>query len=307
MRAVALQGYFSQTGVPGYSSALARHTLSVLKPVSGDKVRREVVDAAKCGACHEWFEGHGGNRVIGLGTQGPVVCAACHVPNLTTSGRGADPATVIARLKTAGANTPLIWDLNANGVCDAAEDANADTFCDVLDGMLLAGYDPADPLTFPEVTNDLKELVHAIHGAEARETPFREVRDRGSSGVFYYDFSFVTYPNTKDACLACHKPGTYSGVPDGAAMTNWRTSNGVDDRTNILAARNTVPNAMDTVATPFASACWACHDSALAKAHMEQNGAFIGDLRMNSHTGSETCALCHGPGRIADIQVVHGL
>ncbi len=80
--------------------------------------------------------------------------------------------------------------------------------------------------------------------------PFREVRDRSSSGVSYYDFSFVTYPNNKDACLACHKPETYSEVPKGASVTSWRTSNGVDDRTNILAARESVPNDMDTVATP---------------------------------------------------------
>lgn len=304
MRAVALQGYFSQTGVPGVTGALARHTLSVLKEVTGDAKRREVVDPQKCGACHEWFEAHGGNRVIGLGTQGPVVCAACHVPNLTTSGRGADPATVLARLQ---GNTDLIWDLNRNGTCDPEEDVYADGQCNVLDGMLLAGYDPADPLTFPEVTNNFKEMIHAIHGGEKRTTPFREVRDRGASGVFYYDFSFITYPNNKDACLACHKAGTYSGVPDGAGVTNWRTSNGTDDRTNILAARNTVPNDMDRVATPYASACWACHDSPLATFHMEQNGAFIGGVRAESPAGFETCAVCHGPGRVADVQVVHGL
>ncbi|MBP7124800.1 OmcA/MtrC family decaheme c-type cytochrome [Myxococcota bacterium] len=308
MRAVALQGYFSQTGVPGYSAALGRHTLSVVKEVTGDAKRREVIDSQKCGACHEWFEGHGGNRVAGLGSTGANICATCHVPNLTTSGRGADPATVIARLQTAGANTPLIWDLNANGACDPEEDAYVDGTCDVLDGMVLAGYDPADPLTFPEVTNNLKEMLHAIHGAAIRTGAFREVRDRGTSGVFYYDFSHVTYPNNKDACLACHKTGTYLTVPEGASATTWRTSNGIDDRTNILAARTTVPNAQDTVATPYASACYSCHDSAMAKAHMEQNGGQIGvDRQSMTNPPLETCALCHGAGRAADVKVAHGL
>jgi len=308
MRAVALQGYFSQTGVPGFSTALARHTLSVVKGVTGDAQRREVIDSQKCGACHEWFEGHGGNRVAGLGSTGPNICATCHVPNLTTSGRGADPATVLARLRTAGANTPLVWDLNRNGACDPEEDANGDTACDVLDGMLLAGFDPADPLTFPEVTNDLKEMIHAIHAAEVRSGAFREVRDRGTSGVFYLDFSHITYPNTKDACLACHKAGTYLAVPEGASATNWKTFNGVDDRTNILAARNTVPNAQDVVATPYASACYSCHDSAIAKAHMEQNGGQIGVDRQSLATPVlETCVLCHGAGRAADVKVAHGL
>lgn len=304
MRAVALQGYFSQSGVPGVSGNLPRYALSVVKEVAGDEKRRDVVDQEKCGACHEWIAAHGGNRVVGLGGKGPLVCAACHVPNLTTSGRGADPATVLLRLKL---NTDLAWDLNRNGLCDPEEDLYADAQCDVLDAMLIAGYDPADPLTFPEVTNNLKELVHAIHGAEVRSTPFREVRDRGSAGVFYYDFSFVTYPNTKDSCLACHKPGTYLDVPEGAALTNWKTSNGIDDRTNILAARDTVPNPQDVVATPYASACWSCHDSKLAAIHMEQNGAFVSKLRQDSQTGLETCVLCHGPGRIADIEKMHGI
>jgi hypothetical protein len=33
--------------------------------------------------CHEWFEGHGGNRV-----KETQVCVVCHVPGLATSGRG---------------------------------------------------------------------------------------------------------------------------------------------------------------------------------------------------------------------------
>jgi len=69
-----------------------------------------------------------------------------------------------------------------------------------------------------------------------------------------------------------------------------------------------VPNAQDVVATPFASTCFACHDSELARAHMEQNGAAIWDLRQSIGSSNlETCAVCHGPGKMADIQVVHGL
>jgi OmcA/MtrC family decaheme c-type cytochrome len=77
LRAVALQGYFSQV-----SPALARHTPGVIKNVTGDTVRRTVVDSAKCANCHEWFEGHGGNRVYEI-----QMCLPCHVPNLSSSGR----------------------------------------------------------------------------------------------------------------------------------------------------------------------------------------------------------------------------
>lgn len=79
MRAVALQGYYTQT-VDGTS--YARHAKSVLMPVDGDDTRRVVVDNEGCAGCHEWVEGHGGNRVYETG-----VCVMCHNPSLSSSGR----------------------------------------------------------------------------------------------------------------------------------------------------------------------------------------------------------------------------
>lgn len=76
MRAVALQGYFTQV-----SPAAARHAISVVKEVTGDAVRRKIVDPEKCSNWHEWFEGRGGNRVYR--TQ---VCVVCRVPGLAASG-----------------------------------------------------------------------------------------------------------------------------------------------------------------------------------------------------------------------------
>jgi OmcA/MtrC family decaheme c-type cytochrome len=275
MRAVALQGYWSQVAYFADGTNLARHTLSVVKPVTGDAVRREIIDNTKCASCHEWFEGHGGNRNIGALSVGQNVCTVCHVPNLSTSGRGADPATVVARLLTGGS---LAWDLDFDGVCDAAtEDKNADTKCDVLDAMITAGYTPTDPLTFPEVTNNLKDMIHGIHGAANRTIPYREVRDRGASGVFYYDFSEVTYPNENDKCLACHKPGTYDAeLPAGVLATTDKTSNGTDTFAGIAAARKSVPNTVDLVTSPTAAACYSCHNSTIATAHFQQNGGVVG-------------------------------
>jgi OmcA/MtrC family decaheme c-type cytochrome len=75
MRTVALQGYFTQV-----SPAAARHGVMVTKAVSGEE-RRLVVDSAKCAQCHEYFEGHGGNRNYNMDG-----CTVCHVPNLSSSG-----------------------------------------------------------------------------------------------------------------------------------------------------------------------------------------------------------------------------
>ena len=60
-------GILDAGAAPG--CACARHAISVVKSVTGDAVRRKVVDATKCASCHEWFEGHGGNRVIGRETR----------------------------------------------------------------------------------------------------------------------------------------------------------------------------------------------------------------------------------------------
>jgi cytochrome c553 len=42
--------------------------------------------------------------------------------------------------------------------------------------------------------------------------------------------------------------------------------------------------------------CGSCHDSDTAQAHI---------AAQTSGTGVESCAVCHGPGRIEDVAVVH--
>ncbi|MFZ4438632.1 MAG: OmcA/MtrC family decaheme c-type cytochrome [Syntrophales bacterium] len=76
LRTVALQGYFTQV-----TPALARHAVMKTKSVSGED-RRLVVDSDKCAQCHEYFEGHGGNRNYNMDG-----CVVCHNPNLSSSGR----------------------------------------------------------------------------------------------------------------------------------------------------------------------------------------------------------------------------
>ena len=82
MRAVGLQGYYSIDTTGDGEADYSLHTPSVVQPVAGDDVRRTVIDNNKCANCHEWFEGHGGNRVLNM-----EICVLCHVPNLSSSGR----------------------------------------------------------------------------------------------------------------------------------------------------------------------------------------------------------------------------
>jgi len=289
LRAVALQAYFTQV-----EPAVARHTISVVKNVTGDALRRIVIDPAKCGNCHEWLELHGGSRVIAAASDPtqPALCVMCHNPNLSSSGRTVNPDEPLQEATVAAVGE--------------------------------------DPLIYPERSMQLKNLVHGIHAADRRTEDYEFVRNF-RNGI-YFDFSEVTFPGVLNNCLTCHFEGTYElPLPDGVLMSTERTTTDdpAEDKDAILGVRDTVPNSTDLVNTPTTSTCYQCHDSELAVAHMEQNGGqinvllreelvvgadFVGvgadaltrDEVLASGT-TESCVICHGAGRIADLKVVHGI
>jgi OmcA/MtrC family decaheme c-type cytochrome len=265
LRAVALQGYFSQTVavVGGGTESVGRHTYSVIEAVSGDAERREVVDNDKCLACHEIIEGHGGNRVSNV-----AVCVTCHNPNLSSSGRTVETP-----------NETIIGQLGA------------------------------DPLAYPEDSNNMKDLIHGLHASGIRTTDYEFVRNR--NGGAYYNWSEVTFPGVLSDCLTCHKEGTYEvPVASGALATTVKTTTGnpSETRTEISGARDSIPNDTDLVTTPIAAACTSCHDTPDSKTHAEQNGGFISKARSAVAAGNiETCAVCHRSGRSNDVTEAHGL
>jgi hypothetical protein len=71
-----------------------------------------------------------------------------------------------------------------------------------------------------------------------------------------------------------------------------------------------ISQAADTtlVLSPITGACSACHDSTVAINHMTSNGGQFyvprGIVRALG-ASQEQCMLCHGPGRVAAIGVVH--
>ncbi|MFA7269733.1 MAG: OmcA/MtrC family decaheme c-type cytochrome [Sterolibacterium sp.] len=271
MRTVALQGYFTQV-----SPAAARHTISVVKTITGDTTRRVVVDPAKCGNCHEWFEGHGGNRVYE--TQ---VCVTCHNPGINSTGRGISDAALAAY--------PFSADDNAK--------------------LALWGFDKTLPnaaLNFPVTTNNFKDMIHGIHAGADRTTPFVDARDRTPSAITLLDMSKAHFPNILSNCEACHKPGSYSSAPENTLASTYEYNNGTTPMTPAAYKLSFVqPNATDKVTTPFAAACVSCHDSAIAQAHIGLNGGQIKVARSALNFSGETCALCHANGKQFDPVVVH--
>lgn len=265
MRAVALQGYYTQAaGTNGIAANTARYAVSVYKAVTGDSARRQVVDSAKCAKCHEWFEGHGGNRVYEV-----QVCIMCHNPNLSSSGRGANPLNM-----------------------SATEQAK----------LTAAGYDVNTPATWPEASNNMKEMIHGIHAGSMRAeagSPYQFVRDRGASGVFFYDWSNVVYPGILKNCESCHIPGTQNKEITNALVTTDKT---IDAVTGLFT--KTLTNNTDKVITPFTGACVSCHAGSSAKAHMSLNGGSVGASDRNA-APAESCATCHSANRSVDAAAIH--
>jgi OmcA/MtrC family decaheme c-type cytochrome len=262
MRAIALQGYFTQTNVDvdgdGTNDSVGRHTPSVDKGVTGDATRRITVKSGYnlttgqpegCLECHEIFEGHGGNRVNNV-----QVCVMCHNPSLTTSGRTSTDTTIAAELE--------------------------------------AAY-PGGALTYPEVSNNMKDMIHGVHGGLMRTTKFEDMRFR-SGNVSYYDFSEVTYPGDLRNCEKCHLPGTYGvGLATGVDFSTVKvtTGNAAEATADIVAARGTVPNVTDLVTSPVVGACGMCHDTDTARSHFVLNGGNIQATREYAEKVPETMSV----------------
>lgn len=237
MRAVALQSYFNQ--LVG-EEEVGRHTPSVVQPVTGDEVRRTLVDIPKCLGCHEILELHGGSRVNNV-----QVCVLCHNPNLSSSGRAADP----------------------DGLPEETIEAVGD-----------------DPLQFPEAGMVFKQLVHGIHSAAVRNYDYEFVRNR-AGGIYYNwsEVTFPGIPSNCETCHLPGTYD--ADLPEGLLFTTDITTDGVNaTREDVIAARDSVPNDTDLVNSPTASVCYLCHDSNPAAYHMGQNGGVI-DLERTEALG----------------------
>jgi OmcA/MtrC family decaheme c-type cytochrome len=236
--------------------------------VSGSlAARRLVVDIAKCDSCHQRLSLHGNNR-----NDEPGVCVACHNPNATDKSRRVGVG---------------------------------------VDGKT-------------EESIDMKTMIHAIHAGQKDDpatTAVVEGHGFREKGIVVYgfctgagctnpvDFSHVRFPGVLNDCSACHISGTYElagrwvepSQGGGILGTSVETSALADDASD------------DLKISPTAAVCSSCHDSTSAKEHMVTQGNAIGVGSSPPATQAtlglnyELCSICHGPGRVADVKVVHGV
>jgi len=243
---------------------------NVWKVATGYTGRRQIVDNDKCKSCHGALgvtpSFHAGQR-----NDGPT-CSFCHNPNRTSAG----------------------W---------------------------AAGS---------------KYFIHAIHAGRKRSVNY--TWHAGEAGPGYDEIEF---PGTLNTCTTCHVPNTFdftnasnlsaiagmqlttvaTGKYNSDPLTNstyytvspYVIANNVFDYGagfSYNAATNVTTEAAATtlVLSPITGACSSCHDSTIAINHMKANGGQFYTPRstvLGLGASQEQCMLCHGPGRVAAIGVVH--
>jgi OmcA/MtrC family decaheme c-type cytochrome len=241
----------------------------VVGNIPGNAARREVTSAEKCNDCHEM-----------LGTS------------YITRQYGAHGGSM--------ANDPELC-----GVCHSVNGASR-------------GW-----------PRNISYIVHAVHGIGKRTVQYSSylnaARPNNPDGIGAYG-----YPGVLNNCEQCHLPGTYNFGSQGsqAALPNliWSTvafgsiaanaqlnSPYIETGKDYGAAFSASAQAAGTtlVNSPITHACVGCHDSKSAIEHMRQNGGAFYSTRSSftkndALENRETCLVCHGSGRSADIKKVHG-
>jgi OmcA/MtrC family decaheme c-type cytochrome len=171
-------------------------------------------------------------------------------------------------------------------VCSTCHNPNATDI-----GRRVAGSECEAELGLDDSSIDLKRMVHQIHAGTVGLCGF------GNSAHPYFD---VVYPGHLNNCEGCHLADTYYPVDPAVILAS--TIDAGPDRSSLLD---------DVAISPNSAVCSGCHTSDVAKQHMMQNGgdfeAGKSDTGALVSAGSETCTLCHGPGRSADVGELHGV
>jgi OmcA/MtrC family decaheme c-type cytochrome len=159
---------------------------------------------------------------------------------------------------------------------------------------------------------DFRVMIHKVHMGEALSeayvlfgNPAPTVANPGGNPQ---DLTHIRYPRTHTDCEACHVANTWTlpmnrstaylpsiGVELSCSEPLDRDTNDFCDNPAGLPPFWTVTST--TALAPETSVCTSCHDTGYAAAHALINTT-IG--------GVESCATCHGVGKLYDVQLFHG-
>lgn len=266
------------------------------KTATGYTARRPIIDNAKCLACHEQL-GVKPSFHVGQRNDGPT-CAFCHLPNRTSSGWSASSGVFVHAIHGASIRSQ---DDNWHAACPPGTAFPA-----------TCSKENASPyyakITYPGKLNNCSQC-HA-------------------AGTFDFSASAsaAALPNLLPITVAAGvlKPA----ISTSAYVTPLLSETGTDFG-NVFSTGNitsgTVAGTACTTAAPCActvaapcvaadttlvnspvtSVCSSCHDSDNARTHFKMFGGSFYETRGTAKTKSEQCLMCHGPGSLASIAVVH--
>ncbi|MCC6747730.1 MAG: OmcA/MtrC family decaheme c-type cytochrome [Deltaproteobacteria bacterium] len=242
---------------------------NVWKVATGFTGRRAIVDNAKCKNCHGTLgvapSFHAGQR-----NDGPT-CSFCHTPNRASSGWSAGSEYFIHAVHAGRKRTQhFTWHATKKG----------------------PGY---GEIEFPSPLNDCK-VCHVANTydltasanltALANRTVITTATGKYNSdplvnSTYYTLAPYVVADNLKD----------YGAGFSFAGATGLATQ----------AAGTTL------VMSQLTGVCSACHDSPVARTHMTTHGGsfYAPRSQVLAAGNTEQCMMCHGPGRIGAIGLVH--
>lgn len=275
--------------------------------------RRPIVEDARCNKCHQELGVFAKSSFHAAQRNDGTTCSWCHTPNRTSSGWSADSTNHVHAIHGASKRTtPFTWHAAST-----------------TDGFWGIGF-PGVLKTCE--TCHLPGTYDFSASASASALPYRLYRTV-ATGVFNGTAGVVTKAYSGSACTAGTTAQTVEGAfaiykdvkNDNGATPGYGlgfTFNASTSATNVCdpdtgaviaiaaassvaAASTRAADSATLVSSPIATACYACHDTSLAKLHMESNGGSIYAQRSAALAKPEQCMICHGTGRVADIKAMH--
>lgn len=280
-------------GMPNASGGLIVIAPNVQKVATGFTGRRAIVEDARCNACHQELGTftedafHAGQRNDG------TTCSWCHTPNRASSGWSADSASFVHAIH---AGNKRSVDFNWHAI------STTENFSSVKYPGILAQCETCHvPGSY--------DFSSTASAAAAPNRLYRTV----ATGVFNATATptlgcTVTATNL---CLGLNELGIASLSPYVDSSNTVNYGNGFS--ASAATGTTTAAAATSLVISPITTVCFSCHDNETAPAagrlaaapHMRDNHGSIYAPRAGALANPEQCLLCHGPGQLADIKVMH--
>jgi OmcA/MtrC family decaheme c-type cytochrome len=252
------------------------------------------------------IEGHPGIVTTGPGTTAIPVASAVGYGNVAG-------ATPVARR--------VVVDIAKCDVCHSALDLHGDNRNDNAQACVVchnpASTDVSERQSLVaagvdglwEQSIDFKYMIHSLHDGNNRaaaKVPFVVYGYGGSVS----NFSNVVYPGYLNRCDACHVGTSYYPVNDTAVQATTFLTGLSRQSPNPTTPGNPVATSANMA---VCSACHSDYDYAATESHIEQNGGSTAvskdaegrTILSTSPANVESCSVCHGPGGVADLMVVH--